>query len=173
MDELNVASEVPTGKRSRRSRKKTIAGIVAVMMLSAIAAFAYWTASGDGDGSAATGEVEQDVIVNQVSVISNLRPGGAAQELTGTFDNPNDEPVFIATVTATLDSVEDAQGAPIVGCTIADYTLSDGVMTVDAQIPSGVDQGTWDGATLAFDNDPLANQDACQGATVVITYVAA
>ena len=171
MDELNI-TEAPAGKRVRSNRKKTIAGIVAFMMLGAIAAFAYWSASGAGEGSAATGEVEEEVIVNQVSVIGNLRPGGAAQELSGTFDNPNDEPVFITSVTATLDSVVDGVGVPIVGCTTADYALVDPIMDVDAEIPAGDDQGAWEGATLAFDNDPLVDQDACQGATVVITYEA-
>lgn len=169
MDDLNVA-EAPSGRSARRSRKKTIAGIVAFMMLSAIAAFAYWTANGSGGGTAATGEVDQPVAVNQVSVISNLRPGGAAQELSGTFDNPNDEPVYIASVTATLDSVTDGVN-PVVGCTTADYTLADEVMTVGTEIPAGEDVGTWNGATVSFNNTG-ANQDACQGATLVITYTA-
>lgn len=154
-----------------KNKKKT--SIVAMFLVVAIAgaAYAYWTAIGDGEGSAATGSVDEAVVVNQTSTISNLRPGGAAQTLSGDFDNPNDEPVYIASVTAALDSVVDGNGDPVAGCTTADYTLTGATMTVNAEIPTGDSQGAWTGATVEF-NNTASNQDACQGANLVITYTA-
>lgn len=149
-----------------KNKKKT--SIIAIFMVLSVAgaAFAYWTVSGDGSGTAATGSVEEDLVVNQVSTPTNLRPGGAAETLSGDFDNPNDEPVFVTSVTAAIESVTGGAGA----CTAADYTLANAVMTVDAEVPVGDGVGDWTGATIQFDNDPLANQDGCQGATVNIAY---
>ena len=61
-------------------------------------------------------------------------------------------------------------GCPPAGtCTAADYTLANAAMTVAAQVPSGTAQGAWTGATLVFNNTG-ANQNACQGATVTLSY---
>jgi hypothetical protein len=43
-------------------------------------------------------------------------------------------------------------------------------MTVGAEVPAGNGQGSWSGATLAFNNKADANQDACKGATVNLAY---
>jgi hypothetical protein len=164
MDELNVASEVPTGKRGRRSRKKTIAGIVAVMMLSAIAAFAYWSAGGTGAGTADTGETVA-LVANQLTVLDPMYPGDSPQTISGDFDNANEGPVYVTSVTAAITGVAGGDGA----CSAADYTLTDAVMTVGAEVPAGTGVGAWTGATLQFNNTG-ANQDGCKNAVVTLTY---
>lgn len=152
-----------------RNKKRTT--VIAAFLVVAVAgaAFAYWTAGGSGEGTAATGDnVPLEAV--QTSVITDMAPGVAPQTLSGTFNNPNDGPVYVTSVTASLDSVVDGLGAPIVGCTIADYALVDEVMLVGAEIAAGTAQGSWTGATIQFDNDPLVNQDACKNAIVNITY---
>lgn len=151
----------------RKTTKRTvlIAATTAVLLVGATAAYAYWTAGGAGTGTAETGTTEA-VVVNQVSVIGDLRPGGAAQDLSGTFDNPNDTSVYVTSVTVSISSVTGGAGA----CTAADYVLTGAVMTVGHEVAAGNDVDSWDGATLAFDNDPLVNQDGCKGATVNLSY---
>ncbi len=154
----------------RKSRKKLVWLFTAVLLLGVGGtAYAYWTAGGSGTGTATT-VTSSAVTVVQTSTVSNLQPGAAAQTLTGTFNNPNTGPVYVATVTASIDSVTKAVGAPAGTCDATDYTLSNATMTVAAEVPAGNAQGSWTGATIAFNNKAATNQDACKGATVSLAY---
>lgn len=146
----------------RVSRKKKVVVVTAAMVGIGGAAFAYWTTTGSGSGAATTGTTVA-VTVNQTSTVSGLRPGGAAQALSGTFDNPNSGPVYIGSVTAQVT------GTDKVGCDATDYTVA-GTATVNAQVAAGTGVGSWSGLTIAFNNKPATNQDACKGATVNISY---
>ena len=154
----------------RKSTKRlvAIAATTVVLLGGAGIAYAYWTAGGTGTGSGTTGTSEA-ITVDQDSVITNLRPDGAAQTLSGDFINLNDEPVYVATVTASISSITGGG----VTCLPDDYTLSNAVMTVNAQVPAGSDVGAWTGATIEFNNKPAENQDDCKNATVNFAYVAA
>ena len=144
------------------SRKKKVVVLAAAMVGIGGAAFAYWTTTGDGTGEAATGTTVA-VTVNQTSTVTGLRPGGTAQALSGNFDNPNAGPVYIGAVSALVT------GTDKVGCDATDYTVA-GTATVNAQVAAGNGVGSWSGLTIAFNNKPAANQDACKGATVSISY---
>lgn len=154
----------------RKSKKNILIAAVTVGLLAiGGGAFAYWTLSGTGTGTASTGLSSGTITVVQTSTVSNLRPGGTAQALSGNFNNTDTGPVYVASVTAAILSVTKAGNAPVGACTAADYTLSNAIMPVAAQIPSGTAQGSWSGATLAFNNTG-SNQDGCQGATVNLSY---
>lgn len=152
-----------------KKRKKIAIITATVVMGTAVAAFAYWTAGGSGTGSANTGSNNPITAVQGVTP-SAMAPGDSAQSLAGTFTNTNTGPVYVATVTASIASVFQ-NGVAATGCDATDYTLANPVMTVDAQIPVGSLQGTWSGATIKFNNKPATNQDACKGATVNLAYV--
>ena len=152
-----------------RNKGKIIAVVATLLVLgSSGAAFAYWTTLGSGTGSATTGTTV-DLTVNQTSVVTGIVPGGSAQTLSGDFNNTNSGPVYVGTVTASISSVDKAVGAPAGACTAADYTLSNAVMTVNANVPAGSGVGAWTGATIAF-NNTASNQDGCKGATVNFSY---
>lgn len=158
-------------KTTERSKKKKYAVVVAALVaISGGVAFAYWTAGGSGSGSASTGTVDA-LTVNQTTTISGLAPGLAAQTLSGNFDNPNDGPVYVTSVTVSISSVTKAGGAPAGTCDATDYTLSGTTMTVGAEVPAGTAKGSWTGATIQF-NNKVTNQDACKGATVNLAYTA-
>lgn len=154
-------------KASRRKITGITVGAVALVLIGG-GAIAYWTLTGGGTGSAETGTADGTLTVNQTSVISDLRPGGAAQTLSGNFDNTDDSPVYVNSVTVSIDSVVTVP--PGGSCDATDYTLTGAVMTVEAEVPSGVAQGAWTGATIAFNNKAAVNQDDCQGATVNLAY---
>jgi hypothetical protein len=145
-----------------------IVAIAAVLVAGGGAAFAYWTAAGSGTGTGSTGTNAALTIV-QTSTISNLRPGGAAQTLSGNFTNPNDSPTYVANVIATVGTVTKATGAPAGTCDATDYTITGGTMLVGTQVPSGTTQGAWTGATVAF-NNKATSQDGCKGAAVTFNY---
>lgn len=134
-------------------------------------AFAYWTTSGSGTGSATTGSTSV-VTVNQTSNLNPMGPGVSAQTLSGTFTNPSSGPLYVATVTAAIGSVTDAAGNAIAGCDASDYVLTpaSGVMSVASEVARGTGVGSWGGVTIQFNDKTSTNQDACQGATVNLTY---
>jgi len=155
-------------KKKRRATK--VVALATGLVLAGGAAVAWWTAGGSGTGSASTGTVSSVTVV-QTSVVTGLAPGLSAQTLSGTFNNPNSGPVYVTSVTASIASVTDTNGDPIVGCNATDYTLSNALMTVGAEVAAGNAHGSWTGATLAF-NNKASNQDACKGAVVHLAYSA-
>ena len=100
-----------------------------------------------------------------------MRPGDSAQTLSGVFNNPNDGPIYVATVTASISSVTKAAGAPAGSC---GHRLRarrcDHDRRTRSRLRVGVDACT--GATLKFNNKATA-QDACKGATVNLAYTIA
>jgi hypothetical protein len=155
----------------RKYSKRKIAATIAITAIlvggGGAAAIAYWTGSGIGSGTAATG-TSVAIVANQTSTVTNLVPGGAAQALSGNFTNSTGAPVLVNTVTASIASITQAVGT-VGGCTSADYTLTGAAMAVGVNVATGTG-GSWSGATIQFKNNTLANQDGCKGATVNLAY---
>ena len=151
--------------------KKALAVAVttAVLLGGSGIAFAFWTAGGSGTGTGTTGTTVP-IKAEQTSVISDLRPAGAAQKLEGKFTNTNDGPVYVTSVTATIASVDKAIGAVEGACTAADYTLANPVALVGHEVASGTAVDAWTGPTIAFKDSSTENQDGCKGATVNFAY---
>jgi hypothetical protein len=151
-----------------RKTAAVAAGMALVVVTGAVA-FGYWTSGGSGSGQATTG-TNAAITVNQTSVLTAMYPGDTAQTLSGDFSNGNTSPAYVGTVTASISSVVKAVGAPAGTCDASDFTLSNAAMSVNAEVPSGTHQGSWSGATIKFNDKPAANQDACKGATVNLSY---
>lgn len=152
------------------SKKTKILATTAALLAVGGTAVAYWTSTGSGSGNASTGTVVA-LTVHQTSTITGLAPGGPERALSGNFDNPNTSPIHVASVTASISAVTDADGDPIVGCSTSDYEILDEVATVGSQIPSGDGVGSWSGPRIRMVNT-TTNQDACKSAHVVIAYAA-
>lgn len=152
----------------RKYSKRTIAAVAVVTLTGSGLAYAFWSAGGSGTAESTTGSTVALEVVQLVGA-TDLAPGLDPETLSGTFNNGNDGPIYVSTVTASIDSVVQAVGAPAGTCDATDYTLANETMTVDAEVAAGNAQGTWSGATLAFNNKAV-NQDACKGATVTIAY---
>ncbi len=164
---MSTVMDKPKGDTRSRRKKRVALVTAALLTVSGGAAIAYWTVGGAGTGTAATG-TSADIKIVQTSDIKDLRPGGKAQTLSGTFDNGNAGPVYVKVVTASIASVKGAEGGEI-QCDKTDYTLEKPDMEVDAQVETG-NVTKWGGATIQFNNDPRKNQDACKGATVNLAY---
>jgi hypothetical protein len=152
-------------------RKRKVALVAAALIgATSVGAYAFWSSTGAGTGSAATGDVAAITVV-QTSTVSGLAPGLSAQDLSGNFNNPNSGPVYITSVTASISSVTKAVGAPAGTCDASDYTIA-GTAPVNAEVPAGNAKGSWTGLTIQFNNKAGVNQDACKGATVNLAYSA-
>jgi predicted metal-binding membrane protein len=156
----------------KKRKRSLILAVVAVLALTA-GAVAYWTASGAGTGTGDAAGAQQALTVNQTTTLDPMYPGDSPQLLSGNFDNPNPGPIRVGTVTVSIASITKAAGAVAGTCDATDFTLADAVMTVNAEVPSGNGKGSWTGATIKFNNKAGANQDACKGATVNLSYTTA
>jgi hypothetical protein len=156
----------------RKISKRKVAATIAITAIliggGGAAAFAYWSAGGSGTGSASTG-TNAAITAVQTSTVSNLAPGGAAQALTGKFNNSNTSPTYVTSVTASIVSITKANGVTA-ACDATDYTLTGATMSVNAEIPAGSAVGAWTGATIVFNDKSATNQDGCKGATVNLSY---
>jgi hypothetical protein len=165
--ETDARELVETEKQMRLTKRSKVVAVAAIVgLIGSGAAYAYWTTTGSGTGSATTG-TNSPVIVNQTSTITGMYPGQAAQPLSGDFTNPNDGPAYVTAVTAagyTIDAAHLTDGCLADG----NYTLG-GTALVGAEVPAGTNVGAWSGLTIRMDNLGT-NQDACKDAIVTITY---
>ena len=156
------------------NKKKKFLLVTAALLLTGGVAAAYWTTGGSGTGGATTATSE-NITVNQTSVVADMGPGVAPQGLSGTFTNDSPGTVYVTTVTASISGVTKAGGAVAGTCDATDYTLTNAVVTVGADIAVGDPSGTWgttDTPLLSF-NNKITNQDQCKLATVQLAYTIA
>ena len=153
-----------------KNRRGAVLGAVLALVVAG-AAFAYWTAGGSGSGSASAGTTTPVTAV-QTSTLTAMYPGDTGQPLSGNFNNPNQGPVYVTNVVASIASVTKATGAPAGTCDASDFTLANTTMAVGAEVPAGTAKGSWSGAKIKF-NNKNANQDACKNATVNLAYAVA
>ena len=149
-------------------RRKAVIGAIAALALAG-AAIAYWTAGGTGSGEGSAASGISALTANQTTTLDAMYPGDTAQTISGNFDNSNDGPAYVSTVTASISAVVKAAEAPAGTCDATDFTLANAAMTVGAQIPVGTGVGSFTGATIKF-NNKATNQDACKNATVSLSY---
>ncbi|UZN01809.1 hypothetical protein [Cellulomonas sp. S1-8] len=134
------------------------------------AAFAYWTATGTGDGTATTGEsTDFVVVVDSASATGEIVPGGAGMTVPFTVTNNADGPQELSLVEATAADALGVAWVPPAGCLVGDY-----VVTVDQGLIGSVpgDGGVVNGEVLVTLTDTGVDQDACQGAVVPLHVVA-
>jgi hypothetical protein len=153
---------------SSKFRRITAITLGSVSLVAAVGAYAYWTNGGSGSGSAATG-TNAAITVTQTSTPSGMYPGGAAQGLSGKFNNTNSGTVYVHQVIATIASVTAPNSDVTHPCDENDYLLSGSPATVNAQVASGTAVGSWSGPTIQLLNT-VSNQDGCKGATVNVAY---
>ncbi len=157
-----MSNSAHRGTPNRRPAAIALITLVSVVGIGT-AAYAYWTTTGSGTGSATTDEVATIQVV-QTSEVSDLAPGSGSQPLFGNFNNPNDAAVAVGAVEAEV--VVTGAG----DCSAADYIITGTGTVTGNSVPAGTGVGEWSGLDIAFDNDPDRNQDDCQGATIAIEY---
>jgi hypothetical protein len=154
------------------SKRILAVGVPLCLVIATGVAVAFFTGSGGGTGTATSSTGVTVLSVNQAA-ISGLAPGAPASlgDISGTVGNPSSQSAYVTSVTASLASVAKAAGAPAGTCDASDYSLTNAVMAVGANVAAG---GTapFSGANLSFVNK-ATNQDACKGATVTLSYAVA
>lgn len=144
-----------------RKRAAAVATGAALTFIVGGVAFAYWTTSGSGSGSAATGNTSP-ITINSAAV-TGLYPGTTPTAISGTFTNPNPGQVYVNQVTVKVDPAWTLGTTN--PCTAADFAVTQPTATA-RQIVTG---DTWSGATIQLKN-LATNQDNCKGVTVPLLF---
>ena len=153
-----------------KKQVRFVALVVVALALAVVGvAFAYWTQGGTGSGGATAGTTTA-ITVNQTGTPTGLYPGGPAQPLAGTFDNPSAHAVHISGVTAVVHPLTVQTDATKPACTAADFAV--GGSSGASVVPAGNGAGSWSGLTIRM-LDGAGNQDNCKGVSITLDYTAA
>ncbi|WP_375479488.1 hypothetical protein [uncultured Jatrophihabitans sp.] len=153
------------------TRKRRLAAFVAAAAVIAVGggiSFAYWTADGTGTGAATTGTSTGFTVAGGTPTGGPLAPGGGAESVPFTVTNPGAGEQLLSAVTATIANADGSAWTAVPGCSADDYTVATPVVGF-GEIVAG---GTSDGAVSVSMNDTGLNQDACQGVSVPLYFVA-
>ena len=140
-------------------------GLVAVGLTAALAvglagtAFAYFTASGSGSGTASVGS--SGAITLDGTITGNLYPGGTAAAVSVKVTNTGSGSQHVGDVH--LASI--AADANHSGCDTSAFSMSD--ISVNQLLASGAN--TTVAGSLQM-NDTGVSQNACQGAALTLTF---
>ena len=141
----------------KTSKKVAVVAVVTGVMLSAGIAFAAWTASGSGSGTAKS-LTAQTVTVNATTGAADLYPGGSGK-VYFTLTNPNPY-----AITFTSASVGTITSSDIPNCASSNVVAGSGPFTgLTLQVAANTTSGT-----LSIDNAVSmlhSALDGCQGKT--------
>lgn len=154
------------GRTNKRLAVIVAAG--ALVILGGGAAYAYWTSTGIGSGSATTGTSEDFVVSSSAATGGPLTPGGPSQTVGFTVTNPGTGSQNLSLVVVTVGNPDGTAWTLVPGCSATDYTVGTPVISYGEIAPSGLATGT---VTITMDDDPV-NQDGCKDATVPLYFVA-
>jgi hypothetical protein len=156
----------------RRIKHKKLAVLVSTVAILALAgaAFAYFTNSGTGAGSASVGT--SSIIQLSSAPVGTLYPGGAAVPVTVNVHNPGAGSQYVGTISgvvndntnSTVTTADDCLGSWFV---VANVDFN-GTLTADNGAAGGTDEGSRN--TTVSMNDSGTNQDACKLDSMSITW---
>lgn len=155
------------GTHARSSKRKVVA-ITAVLALGGTgAAFAYWTASGTGAGTATTGETT-DFTVTTGAAVGDIVPGGAGAVVPYTVTNASEDALTFGGLTAVTATPDGVAWVPTGDCDPDDYVVTIAPPTYGPIAGTGTATGT---ITVTL-TDSLLDQDDCQNQVVPLYLVA-
>ena len=155
------------------NKKVAAIGLAAGLALGAAgAAFAYFTTTASGPGSATVGtNTALDIV--QTGSISGLTPGGPTVPVTYTIDNPTGNGAQnLGVVTFTITGFSGNTNTPNT-CTAADFTITPGGSVVGT-IADGATYTSVVGTEPTIQmKETGANQNGCENAVLTLSLTAA
>ncbi len=145
-------------------RRAFFALTAALVVAVAGGAYAYFTTSGSGTGTAAVGS--SSAVTLHATVTGSLYPG-TSSPVSFTVDNPSSGKQRVGTITLasiTVDAGHSECSTVITGGT-PDFTMA--AVAVNATFASGNAQAVTPTGSLSM-NETGTNQDKCQGATLTL-----
>jgi len=155
-----------TARSTKRTTRRTVAVTAVLALAGAGAAFAYWTASGEGDGQAETG-VSEEFIVTVGTAAGLIEPGGPGAVVPFTVTNNASSAQEYEALLVVLADENGDPWVPPTGCLAADYNI---VYTDPGYANLAPEDQATGTITVTLD-DTLVNQDACQDADVPLHFI--
>lgn len=137
-------------------------GGLGVALMSGGTAYAFWTTTGAGTGTASA-DTAQPISAAPATVAAGLYPGATGVPGTVTVSNPNK---FAVNVTATVGSITVNESHAAAGCTTAGLTITPAATAVSVPKQDSAPLGF----TAALGN---TSPNACQGATFTVNFILA
>lgn len=154
-------------KRFSKRAKRIFVVSLAVAALAAFGAYAYFTSTGSGTGSAQVGTSADDLVLHG-TVSGLMYPGGPGRTVSFTVDNPSNFNQAVSSIN--LDSVEafsdSGWTSPIAGCLSGWFSMATVAVnpaTSGNIAPNAVGQALVETGTLLMANAAV-NQNACKNA---------
>lgn len=166
-------------RKITKRAKIVVAGALVLATVSGGVAFAYWSTTGTGSGTANTSTGASNLSIAQTGAPTDLAPGVAPEAVTGTITNNAANSAYVNTITVTIAGVDSAHSAT---CHAADYGLTTGstalsksgavqTLTLDVKQELASNGSVSIPAfNLGFANDPSNPQDGCKGAIPQLSY---
>ena len=148
-------------------QKKSVAALLAILVvaIAAIGAYAYWTTSGDGTGTADTGTTSAFVVTQLGTGPVDLVPGGPAQDVSIDVENTESFNQYLTSLAFEVDPAWSARAdLSKPACTDADFTLVQPTVAGVDLAPGNHNGAAYTG-TIALDN-AVTNQDNCKNVAV-------
>jgi len=160
----------------RLSKKLAIAAVSTVAAVSvATAAFAYWTSTGSGTGSATAGTSSPWKVTSDSATGGLLTPGGPTDSIAYHVKNDNSGVQHLNNVAISVSSITKGGNAVDPGdCSASDFQVGGeavGTLHNDASHAGDIASGaTVDGSVSLQMANGSGNQDGCKGVTVNLAF---
>ena len=157
----------------RINKKAAVAVVTAVTLAGSGVAFAWWTSSGTGDGSASTGASSAFAVTADDIDTDTLTPGGPTQTVGYKVNNPSTGHQHISSVSISVANANGSAWDPAGDCDADDFTVGGAAagatetLTKDVDLAGGADY-TSDVVVAMINKD--ADQDDCQNVTVPLFF---
>jgi hypothetical protein len=166
-------------KRFTHKKKVAAFAITAVLAVGGGGiAFAYFTSGGSGVGSAQVGTLPVGAFdITSSGPGTPLVPGNGPQPFDVNIENTSGQSAYVGTVSMTINTntatgdAETSAGDDITGCQANWFTVN-GSFNANAEIAADSSQTFSGVGNISMADDPIDNQDACQGAAVGIDFSA-
>lgn len=143
-------------KNFRKTKAATALAIIAAIV-TAGGAYAFWTSTGSGSGSAKNAAGNGTTTI-KATFASGLTPG-ATEDVVYTADNPGSSKLQVGTIKAVVSTLPTT-------CLPADFVVPD--FPANKTVPAGTTGFALGSGKITF-TDTDVNQDACKSATVTLT----
>jgi hypothetical protein len=162
-----------------KKAKVTMVAAIALAAMTGGVAYAFWSSTGTGSGSATSSAGTSNLAITQTGAPSDLAPGVASGSVTGTIKNNAPNSAYVNRLTVQVTGVDAGHAA---GCSAADYGLSttsavldksSATQTLTLDVKSNLaPNGTvgFPDFTIGFANDAAASLDGCKGAVPQLSY---
>jgi hypothetical protein len=149
----------------RGTRRSTVLAGLVVLGLAGVAAFAYWTTSGEGTGEAHVASPTSSLRVESAPV-EGLSPG-VSKEMTVTVRNVSGTQ---SVHTERLESLLTGDSNEATGCKKTWFSVSPATQSLVKELGPGETETA--NVTITMAAAEAENQNACKGATVDLHFLA-